>query len=265
MTWLVSISLRLRVLVVGLAVVLIVVGVRTADDVPLDVFPEFAPPIVEIQTEVPGMSTEEVESLVTMPIENAANGIPFVKTVRSKSVLGLSSVKLIFDEGTDLITARNLVEERLAVSASRLPSVARTPVILPPLSSLSRAMKIGLTSKTLSQMDLTVLSKWTIRPRLNSIAGVAHVAIWGDYDRQFQVLIDPDRLRAHNVTLDTVVEQRPLAPADTPTQRLAVRHVSPISEPRNLAESVVTFRDQSPLRLGDIADVVVGSPPPITA
>ena len=208
MTWLVSTSLRFRVLVIALAAALIVVGVRAANDIPLDVFPEFAPPIVEIQTEVPGISTEEVESLVTVPIENSLNGIPYVQTVRSKSVLGLSSVRLIFEQGSDLLTARQFVQERLALSAPRLPPVARPPVILPPLSSLSRAMKIGLSSETLSQMDLTVLSKWTIRPRLMSIPGVANVAIWGDYDREFQVLVDPDRLKAHGVTLNMVEQAR---------------------------------------------------------
>ena len=227
MTWLISTSLRLRVLVIALAAALVVVGVRTADDIPLDVFPEFAPPKVEIQTEVPGISTEEVESLVTVPIENSLNGIPYVQTIRSKSVLGLSSVQLIFEDGTNLITARQLVEERLALAAPRLPQVSDPPVILPPLSSLSRAMKIGLTSETHTQMDLTVLSKWTIRPRLMSIQGVANVAIWGDYDREFQVLVDPDRLRAHDVTLamvETAVSNATRLGSggfvDTPNQRL---------------------------------------------
>ena len=112
MRWLVSTALRFRTLVVAAAITLIIVGVHTADDVPIDVFPEFAPPRVEIQTEAPGLSTEEVESLVTVPIENSLNGIPFLDHVRSKSVLGLSSVQLYFERGTDLITARQLVQER---------------------------------------------------------------------------------------------------------------------------------------------------------
>lgn len=166
MNWLVQTALRFRILVIAAATALIVIGVRTADDIPLDVFPEFAPPRVEIQTEAPGLSTEEVDSLVTVPIETSLNGIPFLDHVRSKSVLGLSSVQLYFDRGTDLLTARQLVQERLTLSASRLPKTANQPVILPPLSSLSRAMKIGLWSQTHSQMDMTVLCKWTIRPRL---------------------------------------------------------------------------------------------------
>src|SRR6516225_10010525 len=175
MNWIVSTALRLRVLVLALSVVLIVVGIQRARHAPLDVFPEFAPPLIEIQTEAPGLSTEEVESFISMPLENALNGTVGLKTIRSKSVLGLSSVVLILKEGADLMAARQVVQERLSVEAPRLPAAAKAPVILPPLSSTSRLMKIGLSSKTLSQMELTLLARWTIRPRLMSIRGVANV------------------------------------------------------------------------------------------
>ena len=206
MNWLVATSLKLRVLVLALSVVLMVVGIRAARNAPLDVFPEFAPPLVEIQTEAPGLTTDEVEALISVPLENALNGTQGLKTLRSKSVLGLSSVVLIFSEGSDLMRARQLVQERLAVEATRLPAVARPPVILSPLSSTSRLLKIGVSSKVLSQMDLTTLARWTIRPRLMAIPGVANVAIWGQRDRQFQVLVDPDRLRANGVTVDAVTK-----------------------------------------------------------
>ncbi|MBI1899656.1 MAG: efflux RND transporter permease subunit [Planctomycetia bacterium] len=270
MSWIISTALRLRVLVIALAILLVVTGIRTADDVPLDVFPEFAPPIVEIQTEAPGISTPDVESLVTVPIENALHGIPFVQRIRSKSVLGLSSVQLIFKEGTDVLVARQLVQERLAVAAQRLPRAARPPVIVPPVSSLSRVLKMGLSSKTLSQMDMTVLCKWTIRPRLMAVPGVANVAIWGEHDRQFQVLVDPDHLRAHNLTLDAVVRGAGDATVvasggfiDTPNQRLAVRHEPAVTKPEDLARAVVAYRGNAPLELGDVAEVGIGSPPPI--
>lgn len=270
MSWLISASLRFRLLILALATVLVVIGIRSADEVPLDVFPEFAPPLVEIQTEAPGLSTEEVESLVSVPIETSLTGIPYVKTVRSKSVLGLSSIRLIFEPGTDLLVARQLVQERLTLSAGRLPQVVRPPVILPPLSSLSRAMKIGLTSPTQSQMNMTVLAKWTIRPRLMSINGVANVAIWGEKDRQFQVLLDPNRLQAHGVTLDMVTQAvRSSAVVgsggfiDTPNQRLAIRHVSSMNRPDDLEQIVVSFQGGAPLLLGDVADVVESYPPPI--
>jgi len=270
MNWLVATSLRLRVLVLAASVVLMFEGIRAAQNAPLDVFPEFAPPLVEIQTEAPGLSTEEVESLVSVPVENALNGVTGLKTLRSKSVLGLSSVVLIFQEGTDLMAARQLVNERLSIIAPRLPAVVRAPVILSPLSSLSRVMKIGVSSKTLSQMDLSELAKWTIRPRLMSIPGVANVAIWGQRDRQFQVLVDPERLRAVGVTLDAVNKAVTDAVAvagggfvDTPNQRIAVRHRSAIETPSDLRDAVVAFRNGAPLRLGEVAEVRIGSPPPI--
>jgi CzcA family heavy metal efflux pump len=270
MNWIVSSSLRLRVMVLALSIVLMIVGIQRARNAPLDVFPEFAPPLIEVQTEAPGLSTEEVESLISVPLENALNGTIGLKTIRSKSVLGLSSVVLILKEGSDLMSARQVVQERLAVEAARLPAAARQPVVLSPLSSTSRLLKIGVSSKTLSQMDLTILAKWNIRPRLMSIPGVANVAIWGQRDRQYQVLVDPDRLRLNGVTLDAVVKSVTDTAAvagggfiDMPNQRIAVRHLAAIEEPEDLAKTTVVFRNGAPLRLGDIADVKIGFPPPI--
>ncbi len=267
---LISSSVRGRVVVLALSALLVAYGYRTVRTAPLDVFPEFAPPKVEVQTEAPGLSTDEVESLISVPLENALNGTPGLKTLRSKSVLGLSSVVLLFEEGIDLHKARQYVQERVAAEAVRLPVVARPPVMLQPLSSLSRVMKIGLSSKTQSQRDMTVLTLWTIRPKLMSIPGVANVAIWGQQDRQFQVLVDPDRLRAEGVTLDQVVRAAQDATVlesggfvDKPNQRLAIRHRSMIRDPEDLARSVVTFAGNSPIRLGDVATVQIGSPPPI--
>jgi Cu/Ag efflux pump CusA len=270
MKWLIAVSLRQRVLVLALAAVLVVFGIRAVNTIPLDVFPEFAPPLVEIQTEAPGLSTEEVESLISVPLENALNGVAWLKTLRSKSVLGLSSVVCIFKEGTDLMRARQLVQERVATVTPRLPTVAHAPVLLSPLSSTSRAMKIGVSSKTLSQMDLSELALWTIRPRLMAVPGVANVAIWGQRDRQYQVLVDPDRLAAHGVSLDAVIRAAGDAASvaaggfvDLPNQRLPVRHLSPIETPEDLARTVVHFTNGVPLRIGDVAQVVVNHPPPI--
>ena len=169
MKWLIAAALRQRVLVLALACVLMVFGIRAVRTTPMDVFPEFAPPLVEIQTEAPGLSTEEVESFISVPLENALNGVSWLKTLRSKSVLGLSSVVCIFKEGTELMRARQLVQERVATIAPRLPAVAHAPVLLSPLSSTSRAMKIGVSSAKLSQMDLSELALWTIRPRLMAV------------------------------------------------------------------------------------------------
>ena len=269
-SWLISTSVRLRVVLLAGCVLLLIGGYRSIRKSHLDVFPEFAPPIVEIQTEAPGLSSEQVESLVTMPLENALFGIPHVSTVRSKSVLGLSQVVLILDQGTDHLKVRQLVQERVATVTTQLPSIARPPVILQPLSSTSRVMQIGVWSKKLSQQDLTIVAMWTIRPKLMSVPGVANVAIWGQRDKQFQVLVDPDRLRANKVTLDSVIKASGDAALlqtggflDTPNQRLAIRHVSPLLEAGDLARTVVDYRGSAPLRLGDVANVVIGSPPPI--
>ncbi len=290
MSWLIQSCLQFRAIVLMIAIGLIVVGIRTTDSIPMDVFPEFAPPLVEIQTEAPGISTEDVESLISVPIENAVNGIPFVTAVRSKSVLGLSSVRLIFANGTDLLMARQLVQERITLVASQLPLVARPPVILPPLSSLSRCLKIGLWSDTKNQMEMTVLTKWTIRPRLMAVSGVANVAVWGEKDPQLQVIADPDRLRANGVTLDALMQAVRDATTvgaggfvDTPNQRLALRHVPAVYTPEQLGEMVLAFRSNgattrtsggansgptsnsggSPIRIRDVADVVTDYAPPI--
>ena len=143
MRWLVSFSLRHAIVVLALAVIGTIAAARGVRHIPLDVFPEFAPPLVEIQTEAPGLSTPEVESLISVPIESALAGIPGVKTIRSKSVLGLSSVVLILEGDADRMEARQHVQERLGTIGSQLPASARPPVMLSPLSSLSRLMKIG--------------------------------------------------------------------------------------------------------------------------
>lgn len=270
MNWLVTTSLKLRVLVLAGSIVLVLFGLQTLKNAPLDVFPEFAPPLVEIQTEAPGLSTEEVESLITIPLENGLKGTPWLKTLRSKSVLGLSSVVLIFPQGTDLVRARQFVQERLTIEATRLPAIAHPPVMLSPLSSTSRVMKIGVTSSTLSQMDLSELAKWTIRPNLMAIQGVANVAIWGQRDRQLQVLVNPERLRLHSLSLDAV--QKAVTDAvtlsgggfvDTPNQRLAVRQLTGVESPENLGAAIVDFRSGSPIHLRDVADIVIGHPAPI--
>ena len=270
MKWLVAVSLKQRVVVAALTVLLAVTAWRTLRTTPLDVFPEFAPPLVEIQTEAPGLSTSDVEALVTVPLEAALTGIPNLATLRSRSVLGLSSVVLILEPGTDVMTARQLVQERVSRAAAQLPDVARPPVMLSPLSSLSRVMKIGLSSKTLSQIELTTLTKWTLRPRLMAVKGVANVAIWGQRDRQLQVLIDPDRLRAHGLSVDDVLRAASDGVSlqtggflDTSNQRLAITHVSAVQSARDLESIVVASRNGLALRIGDVATVVEGSPPAI--
>jgi CzcA family heavy metal efflux pump len=273
LTALVSNSIRLRVVVLALCVVLLVVGGRSVRRAPLDVFPEFAPPLVEIQTEAPGLSTNEVEALVTMPIENALTGIAHVKTVRSKSVLGLSQVVLVLDDGADVMRVRQMVQERVTAVTRQLPTVAQPPNILQPLSSTSRVMKIGVLSAkgaNLTQRDLTEVVMWTVRPKLMTVPGVANVAVWGQRDKQFQVVVDPDELRVNNVTLDMVTRAAGDAVAldaggfvDTPNQRVAVRHTQFVRDPAELGLTVVDPRGGASLRIKDVAKVQYGSPPAI--
>ena len=267
---LVRAALTQRVLVLAMAALLVVLGIRASTDVPLDVFPEFAPPIVEIQTEAPGLSTEEVESLITVPVETAVNGVPDLATLRSKSVLGLSSVTILFDRGTDVIRARQLVQERVTQVQGRLPTAARPPVMLPPLSSTSRAMKIGISSKKLDQMQLSELVRWTIRPKLMAVPGVANVAVWGYRDRQLQVLVDPDRLRAAGITLNELRLATGDAVlvggggfVDTPNQRLAVHQAGAVQTAADLARTVIKIAGDAPVRVGDVARVTEGFAAPI--
>src|SRR5262249_54011677 len=206
MRWIVGWSLRFRFLVIAAAAAMMLLGTRQLLDMPVDVFPEFAPTRVEIQTPCQGLSTAEVESLVTVPLEQALTGVPGVDVIRSKSVPQLSSILLLFESGTDVLLARQLVQERLATVTRTLPNWAQPPFIMPPVYSTSRIMKIGLSSTKLSLIDISQLSRWTIRPRLLRVPGVANVAIWGQRKQQLQVQVDPERLRSHGLSLDEVME-----------------------------------------------------------
>ncbi len=270
MGWLVATALRLRVVVIIGTLVLLIAGANRLRDARFDVFPEFAPPLVEIQTEAPGLSPAQVELLVTVPIENALNGVPWRTTLRSKSVAGLSQVVLFFEEGTDRIQARQIVQERLARVLPSLPAVADPPVVLSPISSLSRVLKIGLWSETLTQTEISTLARFTLRPRLMAVPGVANVSIFGDRQREIQVQVDPDRLRTHGVTLDQVVAAAGEAVhvagggfIEMPNQRLAVTHVPGVRGPEDLARAVVTYRNGVSLTLGEVAEIVDGFSPPI--
>ena len=270
--WIVGSSLRLAALVAVAAAVVLVFGVNQLRNAPVDVYPEFTPPQVEIQTEALGLSAAEVESLITVPLEAELNGVPWVDSIRSDSVPGLSNIDLIFKRGTDLARARQLVTERLAQGPG-VAKVGSPPTMMQPLSSDSRVMMVGLQAKDLSLIEMSVLARWKIRPRLMGIPGVANVAIWGQRDRQLQIQVDPARLHQYNIALNKVIDtagnalwSSPLTfveastPGadgfiDTPTQRLGIQHILPISTAGQLAS--VTFEDTSgrTLHLGDVANV----------
>lgn len=203
--WLIGKSLKYRYLVVFVTAVVLFTGIIHIRDIPVDVFPEFAPPMIEIQTEGPGMSAKEIESLVTIQIEESLNNIPGLKTIRSKSVQGLSSVILWFERGSDPILIRQLTRERLDTVVPNLLPPADSPVILPPFSSTSRVLKVGISSEEYSLEDLSMIAYWKIALQLKQIPGVADVYIWGERWKMLTVEADPELMRFHNVSLDEVM------------------------------------------------------------
>jgi CzcA family heavy metal efflux pump len=278
--YLVQASLRYRFVVVIAAMAMMLVGVYSVQHTPLDVFPEFAPPLVEVQTEAPGMSSESVEALVTIPIENAVNGVPQMTVLRSKSVQGLSSVVMLFEPGTDLFKVRQMVAERVAEAKHQLPQTVGQPRLMPPLSSTSRVLHIGLTprqltkeelargEKQLDQTDVSVLMKWVIGPRLLAVPGVANVSTYGLHDKQYQVLVKPQVLRDHGLTVEQVKQalKNGVVYAGTgyhvsPNQQIALHYVTRIEREEDLQQVVVAHRkDSTPLLLGQVADIKPGNP-----
>ncbi|MGH9199277.1 MAG: efflux RND transporter permease subunit, partial [Acidimicrobiia bacterium] len=198
-------SLQARILIVVLAAALVFFGTRQLDDTKVDTLPEFEPPTVEIQTEALGLSAAEVEQLITVPLEaDLLAGVAWLDVIRSESVPGLSSIELIFEPGTDVLRARQMVQERMT-QAHALPNVSKPPTMLQPTSSTSRVMMVSLTSEELSLIDMSVLARWTIRPRLLGVEGVSNVSIWGQREQQLQVQVDPQRLKDQGVSLDEVI------------------------------------------------------------
>src|SRR4030066_2496123 len=171
--WILGSSLKFRFILLALAAALLVFGTQQLRNMPVDVFPEFAPPKVEVQTEGPGMTSNEVEELITIPMEDQLGGVPGVEYVRSSSVVGLSQVVLLFKMGTDEMEARQRVQERVKLAIAELPQSSGMPVMLQPLSSTSRVMKIGLSSKAYDLMDLSLIACWATQFRLMAVPGVA--------------------------------------------------------------------------------------------
>jgi CzcA family heavy metal efflux pump len=279
MRWIVRSSLKFRYLVVALGAALMVFGAQQLRDMPVDAFPEFAPPRVEVQTLALGLTATEVESLVTTPLEQSLNGVEGVDLIRSKSVPQLSSIELLFKQGTDLLHARQLVQERVEAVTPSLPTWAAPPFIMPPTSTTSRVMKIGISSKSVSIIDLSTIAYWKIRARLLRVPGVANVALWGEHLKQLHVQVDPNRMREQGITLERAMEVTSDAldagllrfsngavigtggVVDTPNQRLAVRHILPIVSPHDLAQVPIQQRNGATVRLADVANVVWGTQP----
>ncbi|BAZ18205.1 heavy metal efflux pump, CzcA family protein (plasmid) [Calothrix sp. NIES-4071] len=243
---------------------------------PLDVLPSFAPPQVEIQTEAPGLAPEEVESLVTLPIESAINGTPGVTAVRSSSAAGISAVRVIFNLGTDIYQARQLVTERLQQATSKLPPGIETPQIAPTSSPIGLVVQYAFTieegesqrENSQSKIDLMEVRRivdWQVTNRLLAVPGVSQVLSYGGETRQFQVLVDPEKLAAFNVTLEQVTNATKTANVNAPggylitpdTEKL-IRGIGRIESIEDLKKSTITSRNGVPVRLQDVADVQIG-------
>ena len=262
-------SIAQRWLVVIGAIVVTVWGVLTVSQMPLDVFPNFAPPQVDIQTEAPGLAPEEVESLVTFPIESAVNGTPGVEVVRSSSAVGISVVRITFSWDTDVYRARQLVTERLQQVAVTLPEGVETPQITPLSSPIGTVISYALTLEEGGEttlMDVRRLVDLDVTNQLLAVPGVTQVISYGGDTRQYQILVDPTKLKAFDVTLAEVTEAAEGANSNaaggfliTPDREYLIRGLGRIQALPELEQSVVATRDGIPVLLRDVAEVKIGA------
>ena len=272
-------SLRFRYILVAASVAMLVIGGLQLRDTRIDVFPEFAPPRVEVQTDALGLSAQEVEELITVPLEQGLTGMPRLETLRSKSIPQQSSIELIFEKKTDVIEARRLVAERLQTITPTLPSWATPPVVLQPLSATSRVMKIGVRSDSLDLIEQSTIVRYKIRPQLMALPGVANVAVWGMRKNQWQIQVDPPRMREAGVTLEQVMAAASAGTdagllkhrtgtkigtggyVDAGDQRYVVQHSLPLDSAESISQVVVGQERGRTVLMSDVADVVKGHQP----
>jgi cation efflux system protein involved in nickel and cobalt tolerance len=259
-------SIARRWLVVLSATIALIWIVTVLVKMPLDVFPSFAPPQVEIQTEAPGLAPEEVESLVTLPIESAINGTPGVTIVRSSSAAGISVVKAIFDWNADIYQARQLVNERLQQAQTKLPESVESPQISPISSPIGTVLQYAFTSEKTSLMEVRRLVDWQVTNRLLAVSGVSQVVAYGGEIRQYQVLVDPSKLQAYNLSLEEVTDAVTHANANasggyliTADREQLIRGIGRIETIEDLQKSVVTSKNGIPIKVTDIGDVKIGA------
>lgn len=295
-------SISQRWIVVIASIIITIWGVLVVMQMPLDVIPNFAPPQVQVQTEAPGLAPEEVESLVTLPIETAINGTPGVESVRSSSAVGLSVVNIVFNWSTDIYRARQLVTERVQQVQGKLPAGVEQPGLTPINSPLGDVIRLAFTVEESSQasgkesgehkeheakqeaaehkeegaehaaashtsmMELKRIVNWQVRNRLLGIPGVSQITMFGGDDRQYQVLVDPIKMQAFDVTLDQVTEAATQTNANapggfliTPDQEVLTRGVGRVTSLEDLQKSVIAQRNGVPVRLSDIAEITYGA------
>jgi CzcA family heavy metal efflux pump len=263
-------SIRYRGAVAALSAVWLVAGFFFALHAPLDVFPEFVPPQVTIQTEAPGFAPEHVEQIITRPIEAAVNGAPGIASMRSESVYGLSVVLITFTENLDPLTIRQGISERLGTLAGKLPAGVAQPTLTPLTSSTMDVLKFGLVSNTVDPYTLRDIADWTINPLLLSIPGVARVTAYGGAVRQIQIQPDVDRLAALGISLNELMEASRAAVAlrgtgtiDTASQRITLDAPPPAPDPEAISQGLIVMQDNMPVTIGQVANVTIGPQVPI--
>lgn len=251
-----------------LALGVILHGLYVLSKEQLDVFPDFVQPQAIVQTESPGFTPEQVEMLVTRPIENALSGIVNVESVRSESIQGLSVITVVFKDGTDIFHARQMLTERLSELTSELPAGLPAPKVEPLTSSTMDLLKFGLTSEKMGSMQLRQFADWTVRPKLLAIPGVAAIKVFGGAVREIQIQFDPDRLHLFGLTLQEVVNTAQAATGirgagyvETPSQRLLIQTEGQIKNVSQIGETVIVRRGSDAIRLKDVATVVDGEQP----
>jgi len=268
----IGLAIRFRGIVTALACLVVAYGVYGLGRAQYDVFPEFAPPQVAIQTESAGLTSEQVETLVSRPIEVAINGVPGVRRVQSTSIQGLSVVTVFFDPGTDIYRDRQVVGEQLAVAAQQLPAGVQAPAMTPLTSSTSLVLVAGLTSANRSLMELRTLADWTIRLRLLAVPGVVTVAVFGGDVRSLQVQVHPDQLIRYGIGLNEVLTAARAATGvrgagfmDSPNQRIVFQTEGQSLTAAALARTVILQHGAGAVTLGNVASVVEAPEPPVGA
>lgn len=263
--WIIRSSLKNRLLVITAYVIVLLAGILVVQRMTLDVLPEFAPPQVVIQTQSPGLSPEDVETLITFRIETAVNGTPGVDLVRSKSSAGLSTVTVVFAWGTDIYTARQLVNERLQEVREQFPPGTESPIMLPITSAVSWLIKFSLQSDKVPLLDLRTLCDWDIRNRILAIPGIASVVCMGPGPKQYQVLLSSPKLLQYNVSVKEVLEHLREANRNVPGgfnvvsgQEFVVTGVGRISSLNDLKKTVIAEREGVPIPLEQVAQVKFG-------
>lgn len=265
-------SLRFRGIIYALAILAAGYGLYTLTRAKLDVFPEFAPPMTVIQAEAPGLSSEQVETLVTQPIENALSGTIGVQSMRSKSLQGLSVVTTVFGDRANVLQVRQLVAERMSVLAASLPTGVRPPTLLPLTTATGVVLIVGMTSNTQSLMALHDIAEWTVKPQLLSVPGVADAVVFGGDTRQLQIQVDPDRLLRYGLAIQDVLAAARTATGvrgagfiENANQRIAINADGQIATPAALANVVLRWSHGAGIRLGDVATVTYASAPAVGA